>query len=76
MVIQAADPPIMAFYIHYSLHFICDEVKGHNFKSWIRGASINSKISVMSGYTYSLLAVSFVDVLSILFTLTSSIYIR
>jgi len=61
-VIQAADPSIRAYYIQESAHFICNEVEHHNFKTLIRVALMNSKISVMSTYTCSLLAVTLADV--------------
>jgi len=59
-VIQAADPSIRIYYIQESARFICNEVKYHNFKTLIRVALMNSKISVMS--TYCLLAVTLADV--------------
>jgi len=61
-VIQAADPSIRIFYIQESAHFICNEIKHKNFKTLILWALINEKISVMSSYTCSLLAVTFADV--------------
>ena len=60
-MIQAADPSIRTFYIQ-GVHFICNEVKHHNFRTLIRVALTNSKFSVMSRYTCSLLAVTSVDV--------------
>jgi hypothetical protein len=61
-VIQAADPSITAYYIQESAHFIFNKVEHHNFKTLIRVALMNSKISVMSTYTCSLLAVTLADV--------------
>jgi len=61
-VIQAADPPIRKFYIQESAHYICNEVKHQNFKTLNHRTSINSKISVMSRYTCSLLVITFADV--------------
>jgi hypothetical protein len=61
-VIQEADPFIRIFHTQASAHFTCNEVKYQNFKTLIRGVLINSKISVISKYTSSLLAVTFADV--------------
>jgi len=61
-VIQAAGPSIRTFYIQEGVHFICNDVKHHNFKPLIRVTLINSKISVVYRYTCSLLAVTLADV--------------
>jgi hypothetical protein len=61
-VIHAAVQSIRIFDIQESAHFICNEVKYQSFKTLIREALINHKISVMSRYTCSLIAVTFADV--------------
>jgi hypothetical protein len=61
-VIKGADPSIRTYYIQESARFICNEVMHYNFKPLIRVALMNSKISVMSRYTCSLLAVTLADV--------------
>ena len=58
-MIQAADSSSSTFYIQESAHFICNELKHQYFKTLIRRALINNKISVVSRYTCSLLAVTF-----------------